>query len=295
MPTSQLLNLLTLSLLWGGSFLFIGIAVKEVEPLMLVFLRVLIAALVMLSLIPLFKVQLPKEAGTWKKFFVMGLLNNVIPFTLIFYAQTLISVSLASIINAMTPICTFIVLALFREELLKPNKVIGSLLGVIGVALLSGLTQLALHTDPIGVLYSFLATVSYGFSGLWAKRHLAGRNSIQSATCQLTASTLIMIPVLLMTSTELPNTLPSSSVIASIVALAVASTAFAYILFFELISKAGAANAMLVTLLVPISGTLLGMSVLNETMTLIQILGGLLIGLGLLVIDGRLFTLRQKK
>lgn len=295
MPTSQLLNLLTLSLLWGGSFLFIGIAVKEVEPLMLVFLRVLIAALVMLSLIPLFKVQLPKEAGTWKKFFVMGLLNNVIPFTLIFYAQTLISVSLASIINAMTPICTFIVLALFREELLKPNKVIGSLLGVMGVALLSGLTQLALHTDPIGVLYSFLATVSYGFSGLWAKRHLAGRNSIQSATCQLTASTLIMIPVLLMTSTELPNTLPSSSVIASIVALAVASTAFAYILFFELISKAGAANAMLVTLLVPISGTLLGMSVLNETMTLIQILGGLLIGLGLLVIDGRLFTLRQKK
>ena len=295
MPTSQLLNLLTLSLLWGGSFLFIGIAVKEVEPLMLVFLRVLIAALVMLSLIPLFKVQLPKEADTWKKFFVMGLLNNVIPFTLIFYAQTLISVSLASIINAMTPICTFIVLALFREELLKPNKVIGSLLGVMGVALLSGLTQLALHTDPIGVLYSFLATVSYGFSGLWAKRHLAGRNSIQSATCQLTASTLIMIPVLLMTSTELPNTLPSSSVIASIVALAVASTAFAYILFFELISKAGAANAMLVTLLVPISGTLLGMSVLNETMTLIQILGGLLIGLGLLVIDGRLFTLRQKK
>jgi drug/metabolite transporter (DMT)-like permease len=295
MPTSQLLNLFTLSLLWGGSFLFIGIAVQEVEPLLLVFLRVMIAAVVMLSLIPLFKVQLPKEAGTWKKFFVMGLLNNVIPFTFIFYAQTLISVSLASIINAMTPICTFIVLALFKEELLKPNKVIGSLLGVLGVALLSGLTQLALHTDPLGVLFSFLATVSYGFSGLWAKRHLAGRNSIQSATCQLTASTIIMIPILMLTSTKLPDSLPSFDIIASILALSVASTALAYILFFELISKAGAANAMLVTLLVPISGTLLGISVLNETITLTQVMGGLFIGLGLLVIDGRMLSLLRKK
>jgi len=295
MPTSQLLNLFTLSLLWGGSFLFIGIAVKEVDPLLLVFLRVMLAAIVMLSLIPFFKVPLPKEATTWKKFFVMGLLNNVIPFTFIFYAQTLISVSLASIINAMTPICTFIVLALFKEELLKPNKVIGSLLGVLGVALLSGLTQLALHTDPLGVLFSFLATVSYGFSGLWAKRHLAGRNSIQSATCQLTASTVIMIPVLLLTSTHLPKSLPSFDVVASILALSVASTAFAYILFFELISKAGAANAMLVTLLVPISGTLLGISVLNETITLIQVMGGLFIGVGLLVIDGRILSLLRKK
>jgi len=295
MPSSQLLNLFTLSLLWGGSFLFIGIAVKEVDPLLLVFLRVMIAAIVMLSLIPFFKVQLPRDADTWKKFFVMGLLNNVIPFTFIFYAQTLISVSLASIINAMTPICTFIVLALFKEELLKPNKVIGSLLGVMGVALLSGLTQLALHTDPFGVLLSFLATVSYGFSGLWAKRHLAGRNSIQSATSQLTASTLIMIPVLWLTSTELPDSLPSFAAIASILSLAVASTAFAYILFFELISKAGAANAMLVTLLVPISGTLLGISVLNETITLIQVMGGVLIGLGLLVIDGRLLSLLRNK
>jgi drug/metabolite transporter (DMT)-like permease len=295
MPSSQLLNLFTLSLLWGGSFLFIGIAVNEVDPLLLVFLRVMIAAIVMLSLIPFFKVKLPRDADTWKKFFVMGLLNNVIPFTFIFYAQTLISVSLASIINAMTPICTFIVLALFKEELLKPNKVIGSLLGVMGVALLSGLTQLALHTDPLGVLFSFLATVSYGFSGLWAKRHLAGRNSIQSATCQLTASTVIMIPVLLLTSTHLPESLPSFDVVASILALSVASTAFAYILFFELISKAGAANAMLVTLLVPISGTLLGISVLNETITLIQVMGGVLIGLGLLVIDGRLLSLLRNK
>jgi drug/metabolite transporter (DMT)-like permease len=295
MTYQQIGNLLLLSLLWGGSFLFIGIAVQEIDPLLLVFLRVVIAAVVMLSLLPFFKVQLPREVDIWKKFFVMGFLNNVIPFTFIFYAQTLISVSLASIINAMTPICTFIVLALFKEELLKPNKVIGSLLGVLGVTLLSGLTQLALHTDPMGVLFSFLATVSYGFSGLWAKRHLTGRNSIQSAASQLTASTLIMIPVLLMTSTELPNTLPSFGVMASILALSVASTAFAYILFFELISKAGAANAMLVTLLVPISGTLLGISVLNETITLIQVMGGLFIGLGLLIIDGRLFNPLQKR
>jgi len=295
MPTSQLLNLFTLSLLWGGSFLFIGIAVKEIEPLLLVFLRVLIAALVMISLIPFLKVPLPKDKEAWKAYFLMGLLNNVIPFTFIFYAQTLISVSLASIINAMTPICTFIVLALFKEELLKPNKIIGSVMGVAGVALLSGLTQLALHTNPVGVLLSFLATVSYGFSGLWAKRHLAGRNSIQSATSQLTASTIIMIPVLVLTSTPIPETLPSNSVIASIAALAVASTAFAYILFFELISKAGASNAMLVTLLVPISGTIFGITVLNETITLIQIIGGLFIGLGLIVIDGRLLGLLQKR
>ncbi len=295
MPTLQIANLLLLSLLWGGSFLFIGIAVQEINPLLLVFLRVSIAALAMISLIPFLKIPLPRDSAAWKAYFMMGLLNNVIPFTFIFYAQTLISVSLASIINAMTPICTFIILALFKEELLKPNKIIGSLLGVIGVALLSGLTQLALHTDPLGVLFSFMATVSYGLSGLWAKRHLAGRNSIQSATSQLTASSIIMVPILLITSTPLPEVLPTNSVIASILALAIASTAFAYILFFELISKAGASNAMLVTLLVPISGTFLGVSVLNETLSLIQILGGLFIGLGLLVIDGRLLNLLPKR
>ncbi len=119
MPTAQLVNLFILSILWGGSFLFIGVAVQELAPLLLVFLRVAIAAVAMLIVLKLVRVKLPNTLIEWRNYAVMGLINNVIPFTLIFYAQTHISVSLASIINAMTPVCTFIVLALFGEELLN--------------------------------------------------------------------------------------------------------------------------------------------------------------------------------
>lgn len=288
MPIQQLFNLLMLSVLWGGSFLFIGIAVREVEPLLLVFLRVSLASMVMLVLLKIVKQRLPNTLKSWGPYLVMGLINNVIPFTLIFYAQTLISVSLASIINAMTPICTFLVLAAFGEELMQRHKLIGSLVGVAGVAMLSGAAQSALNTDPIGIALSLAATLSYGFSGLWAKRHLAGRNSVQSATCQMISSSGIMLPLLFIFSVNIPSELPSMPVITSILALASVSTALAYIIFFELITKAGAANAMLVTLLVPISGSVLGHFVMNDSLHLYQVGGALLIGLGLLVIDGRI-------
>ncbi len=289
MPTAQLVNLFILSILWGGSFLFIGVAVQELAPLLLVFLRVAIAAVAMLIVLKLVKVKLPTTIIEWRNYAVMGLINNVIPFTLIFYAQTHISVSLASIINAMTPVCTFIVLALFGEELLKPNKILGSLMGLAGVAILSGLLQLSLDVSLLGVLMSFGATVSYGFSGLWAKRHLAGRNSIQSATCQMISSTGLMLILMPLLGVSLPSALPSNEVIWAVLTLALASTALAYILFFELISKAGTSNAMLVTLLVPVSGSVLGHLVMGDQLHLIQLVGALMIGLGLLIIDGRIF------
>lgn len=279
--------LLLLSVLWGGSFLFIGIAVEQLAPLHLVFLRVAIAAAIMLALLRVKSIPLPRSLTGWKPFFVMGALNNVIPFSLIFYAQTEISVSLASIVNSTTPVFTFLILAAAGAERLAANKLIGSLLGISGVVILVDPTHMIFDSVTKGVVLSTCAAVSYGFSGLWAKRHLSSTPPLKAAGCQLISSTLILGLLLPFIGPPPPSELPSLGVIASVLGLSILSTAWAYVIFFRLITEVGASNAMLVTLLVPVSGSLLGWLVMHDSLSAHQLLGALVIAAALLVIDGR--------
>lgn len=281
--------LLLLSILWGGSFLFIGIAVQQIAPLHLVFVRVALAALVMLFVLKIMGVQLPTNLSGWRPFLVMGALNNVIPFTLIFYAQREISVSLASIVNSTTPVFTFLILAAAGAERLAPNKLVGSLVGICGVIILVDPTHLILDSATQGIMMSTGAAISYGFSGLWAKRHLSATPPLQSAGCQLISSTFILGILLPFIGPALPTEIPDISVILSVLALSVLSTAWAYVIFFRLITETGASNAMLVTLLVPVSGSLLGWLVMNDSLSLHQVVGALVIAAALIVIDGRLW------
>ena len=286
--------LLLLALIWGGSFMFGRIAVQEVPPLAVVFFRVALAAIAIWAWL-LLRSGLPKITP-WFAGAVAGmaLFNNIIPFSLIFYGQQEIGSGLASIVNAMTPIWTVLIAnALTSDERLSGRKLIGILAGFAGVAVLMGGDALAgLKASAWAQAAVLLATVSYGYAGVYGKR-FKGIDPILVAAGQLAASTVMMAAYMLASGTLTDFALPSPTVIWSLVGLALPCTAFAYVLFFTILSRAGATNVSLVTFLVPVSGVLLGIAFLGESLSPWHIGGMALIGLGLLILDGRLFSARR--
>ena len=283
--------LVLLSLLWGGAFFFAGVAVRELPPLTVVLIRVALAAAMLSPLFWWFGHHLPRGWDAWRPFFVMGLLNNVLPFGLIFAGQTYVTVGLAAIINALTPLFAVLVMAGFREERLTVLRVTGVLMGVVGVAVLKGFGR-AEPDQIVGILLCMAGALSYGFAALWARRHLVGVPPLKGATCQLMCSTLIM--AVLVSAYDQPWTLsaPSWNVIWALLALAFLGTAIAYLVFFQIVLRAGPSNVMLVTLLIPVSAMVLGSVYLDEPVRLREIVGAVIIGLGLLFIDGRLVRRR---
>ena len=280
--------LILLSVLWGGAYFFAGVAVKEVPPLTVVLARVSIAAIALLPLFWYMGHSLPKTLVAWLPFIGMGLLNNVIPFGLIFAGQTQITVGLSSIINAMTPLFTIIVMASFREERLTSNRIIGILLGVVGVAVLRGFDGAVDAGQTLGIALCLGAAISYGFAALWGRKYMVGVPPLKSATLQLICSTVIMFVVVSIIDKPWALDMPSQKTLWSLLILAVFGTALAYIVFFKILERAGASNVMLVTLLIPVTALFLGNIFLGESVHAKEIIGALIIGSGLLFIDGRL-------
>jgi drug/metabolite transporter (DMT)-like permease len=292
MGRREWLILLTLALIWGGAFMFIGVAVHSIAPLTYVWLRLTIAAVglwiwVLLSRTP---VAIPK--GAIGALLLLALLNNVVPFTLFGWGQTHIASGLASILNATTPLWGVIVAHFFtRDEPLTPNKLIGVSIGVAGVAVLIGPPLLAsLGGDTLAQLACVAASFSYALAGVWARRFKRMGISPTSVTAwQLLLGALVMLPIALTIDRPWRQPLPPMAAIGSIVALALLCTSFAYVLYFKLIDRAGATNALLTTLLVPPVAILLGALVLGESLSAAEFAGLALIALGLAAIDGRLF------
>ncbi len=282
-------KVLLLGGIWGGSFFFARIAVVELHPLTLVLFRVAIAAAALHLYLavrgPSFRLALPL-AGS---FLLMGLINNVIPFSLIFAGQTAMGAGLASVLNATTPFWTIMLAnALTADEKLSWNKVAGVLLGIAGVAVMVGPGLVASLGGPVWAKFAMVgASLSYAFALIFARRFKAVPPIIVAAG-QLTASAAIMLPVVLMWNGPSGLFAASSHVWAAVLALALVSTAFAYILYFGLIRSAGATNASLVTLVVPVSAILLGLIFLEERLETFEVAGMVLIGLGLVTIDGRI-------
>lgn len=281
--------LLLLGAIWGGSFFFARVAVAEIAPLNLVLFRVAIAALALHLYLALAGPSFRLAFAMAGSFFALAILNNIIPFTLMFAGQTEIGAGLASIINATTPFWTMILANLLTEdEKLSWNKIAGVALGMAGTAVMVGPGLFAGLGGPVWAKLALLGMAfSYGCAGIYARRFRALPPQIV-ATGQLTASTVMMIPVVLMWHGTQGLFAASMEVWAAVLGLAVLSTAFAYILFFSLIRSAGATNASLVTLVVPVSAILLGAIFLGERLETFEIAGMGLIAIGLLVIDGRL-------
>ncbi|NVK34161.1 MAG: DMT family transporter [Rhodobacteraceae bacterium] len=292
------LLLVLLSVIWGGAFFFAAVAVKELPPLTVVGLRTGLAALSLILVLKWRGESLPFERHSIRAFLTMGLLNNMVPFSLLFWAQTMIPSGLASILNATTPIFSILLAHIFlTDERLAPNKLIGVLLGFIGVVLLLGGDIVRGQTLALlGMLACLGAAFSYGIASVYGRRFKQlGYKPTQVAFGQLTASTLMMIPINLLIDKPWHLAPPSNSTWAAILALAIISTAFAYILFFRILASAGAVNVALVTLLIPLSAILLGTLILGETLLPRHYAGMSLIAIGLLAIDGRVSSLFKRR
>lgn len=286
--------LFILSVLWGGSFFFSKFALAELPPFVIVFARVAIAAAALFIYLRMTRQAIPTARPVWAAFFGMGLLNNLIPFSLLFWGQTQIASGLASILNATTPIFSIMVAHfLTTDERLTSNKIAGVALGFAGVAVLMAGNAVSSQSAPyLALLACLAAALSYGFAGVFGRRFR--RMQIAPAIGafgQTAATSVMMIPVILIFDAPWTLAMPSGLTIAAILALGLLSTAVAYIIFFHILAVGGAINSSLVTLLVPVSAILLGSLFLGERLAINHLAGMALISLGLLSIDGRLFRL----
>lgn len=281
--------LLALSVLWGGSFVFGRVAVAELGPLTLVLARVGLAALALWVALGARGGLRRPAAAELRDWLVMGLLNNVIPFSLIFWSQIRIGAGLASILNATTPLFGVLLAHVLATERATAPKLAGVLLGVAGAAVMLGpaAARQGLAGDVPAMLACLGAAFSYGLAGQWGRR-FRGADPMRTAAGQLSASTVLMLPLALAIEAPWALPLPSAQAVGAVLALALLSTAVAYVIFFRILALAGPTNVMLVTLLAPIWAVLAGATLLDEALTAAKLSGMALIGLGLLMIDGRL-------
>lgn len=287
-----------LSILWGGSFFFNGVVLREVPPLTVVLLRVALASIILLPLLWVYRIRFPKGISGWTPFIAIGLLNNVLPFSLIVMGQTYIPSGLASILNATTPLFTVVVMAAAGEEKLHARRIAGVIVGLIGVVILHGGfggNGFGLENGQgIGILLCLAGAFSYGLSALLARRRLSNSPPLATATFQLLASTAMMVVVAGFVERPWQLPMPAASTWLAVIGLAALSTALAYIVFFQILRRSGATNVMLVTLLIPVTAILLGYLVLGEQISSREILGALVIGSALLLIDGRVLGLFRR-
>ena len=276
-----------LSVLWGGSFFFTGVSLQELPPLTVVFLRVALAAIILLPVLWVYRTRFPESLSGWKPFFVLALLNNVLPFSLIVVGQTYIPSGLASVLNATTPVFTVLVMAAAGDEKLYARRVAGVIVGLIGVIVLHGQSLDLEAGQSVGILLCLAAAFFYGLAALYARRKLLDSPPLATAAFQLTASSLVMAIVAAAVERPWQLPLPGVATWLAIVGSAALSTALAYIIFFRILRRAGSTNVMLVTLLIPVTAILLGYLVLGETISLREIVGAVVIGSALLIIDGR--------
>lgn len=289
MTPGQWMMLIILSILWGGSFFFAEVALTELPVLSIVLSRVALAALVLQVVVAASGLRMPGGWRLWGAFFIMGGLNNMIPFSLIVWAQSHIDSGLASILNATTPFFT-VVLAhmLTADEKMTANKIAGVLIGLTGVAMMIGLQALeSLGAELWPQLAVLLAAFSYGCAGIFGRRFRALPPMVV-AVGQVSASSLLLLPLVMVVDAPWRLSLPGSAALAAILGLALLCTALAYWIYFRLLASAGATNLLLVTMLIPVSAIWLGAMVLGEAVSWGELGGMAVIALGLAVMDGRL-------
>lgn len=295
MDASTWAMVIGLSVLWGGSFFFVELAVRDLPPFTIVLARLGLAVLALLVGLRALRLKLPRDWGAWRVFLILGLVNNAIPFSLFVWAQTHIASGLASILNATTPLFTVVLAHFFvTGERLKALKFMGILVGLAGVSVMIGVDALdSLGADVLAQLACLAAAFFYAVSGVVGKRAQAlGQPPLVIATGQLISASIWIAPLVLIIETPWALPMPSMTTIGAILGLSIISTSIAYFIYFNVLTRTSATNLLLVTFLVPISAVLLGTLVLGEVLSSNQWLGMAIIGLSLLMIDGRVFNRR---
>lgn len=282
--------LLALSALWGGSFLFNGIAVRELPTLTVVVSRIALAALILQVVMRLSGRSIRASMRHWRAFLVMGTLNNVIPFSLIVWGQAHIASGLAAILNATTPLFTALAAhVMTTDDKLTAGRVVGIALGLLGVVAMTGSDVIrSLDLNVAAQLACLAGAASYALAGIYGRRFKSmGLSPLDAAAGQVTASSILLLPVACIVDRPWLLATPGVATVAALIAVAALSTALAYTLYFRILATAGATNLLLVTFLIPVSAIGLGVMILGETLLAKHLLGMGLIAAGLAAIDGR--------
>ena len=298
MDVQSWLMLVALATVWGGTFVFVEIILTAVPVLTLVAFRVGIAALTLWCVMGLLRIRLPHTLGLWASFAVMGLVNNVLPFSAIVWGQTGITAGLAAILNATTPLFAAIIAGMtLPDERLTPGKIAGLGLGLLGVAVMVGPGALAgLGENLPHQLAVVAAALSYGVAAVFGRRFRRyGLPPVALAAGQLTASSAVLVPLALVLDGPGTFIAPGPGMWVVIILNACLSTAFAYLLYFRILARAGATNTTLVTVLIPVVAVILGAFLLGERLTAGEFCGMALIFAGLAVIDGRLLRVGRSR
>jgi drug/metabolite transporter (DMT)-like permease len=278
MPLRSLAMLVALAALWGGSFVFMRVAVPALGPVALAFARVSLAALVLLA-VAAWQHRVPDFRSYWRGLATVGIVNSAIPFVLFCFAEQYVTASTGAILNATSPFFGAIAAALWLGDPLTMRKLAGMALGLAGVGLVVGW-----HPEPItrnvalAIAACLCASLCYGLAGVYAKRRMQQVPSAALACGSQTIAALALVPALPFTTVSGPV---SMLVVANVMALAIASTAIAYLLYFRLIADVGPARALMVTFLIPLFGVLWGALFLGEAITPNILEGGVLILAGL--------------
>ncbi len=281
-------DLILLAVIWGASFLAIKLALGEVPVFTLVAHRVFWACVILWAYVWWRGFKVPQQAGVWWAFLVMGLLNNVLPFTLMAWGQQFIETGLTSIFNAATAVFGVLVAALFfADERLTPRRLTGVVVAFLGVSIAIGIEALAaFDIRSLAQLAVLAGTLSYAFAAAWARARLQDLEPQVAAAGMLTGASLIMLPLAILI--DGPPQLPENPVTyAAITYFAVIGTALAYLLYYRILAVAGSGNTMIVTLLIPPIAILLGWLVLDEQLAPSAFLGFAVLGVGLLLLRQR--------
>ena len=283
MGTREWLLLGTLSLLWGCSFLFVELALREIPVFTVALGRTGIAAACLLLLLAATRSPLGPLARRWREFIVLGALRAAIPISLIVWAQTRIDSGVAGILNSTSPLFTMVVAHLLTsDDRLTKQKITGCLIAMSGVVVMIGMEFMSqLGNGVAGQLAMLGATCSYGFAAVYGRRFDTGSNTA-SAAGMLCAATLLILPIAL--AIDRPWTLsPGVQSIGALLGLALLSTAIAFVVWFRLITTAGPSNTSLVTFLIPFAALGFGVLLLGEKPSVGSLLGLVIILFGLVI------------
>jgi drug/metabolite transporter (DMT)-like permease len=279
-----------LGLFWGSSFFFVEVLLKYLSPFMIVYLRVCIASIFLILFICIKNVKFQFTFNNFLNLSIMSLLNNIFPFLLITFGQQTTTGGLASILNANTSFVAIILASLFLPfERLNLNRVVGILIGILGVVIAIGYQNIfQLKNDDLGKYLIIIATVSYGFAGVWGKLRLHNLSPIIAATGMLTVSTIILTPYAIINHLEEIYSL-NFYIFKYAFIFAIICSVFAYFLYFKILESAGAGNLLICTIIIPPSSIFLNAFFLDQNITTNEYLGLVVIVLGLIILDGRLF------
>ena len=288
----------SLGILWGASFLFVEVLLDLINPFLIVYFRVSIASVILVLYLYLSKTKFKVTNKIVYNLFIMALLNNVVPFLLIAYGQQTTTGGLASILNANTSLITILLASMFISyEKLTVNRILGVLIGLFGIIIAVGYESfLTIYDDSYGKFLILLATVSYSFAGIWAKLKLSDVPPLISATGMLTFSTVILSPfAAIYFNDDLINL--NFPIIFYSIMFAVLCSVIAYFLYFKILEKTGAGNLLICTIIIPPASIILNSLILGQVISISELIGLMIIILGLIVLDGRyrkLLTINNK-